>query len=80
MIRIFTNVNRQDVVLTYSSGQRFPKIEGKLVSVEASGRELNEFLSKHETPVVPNEGMVIAWHGRHARRALRTMRELFDAN
>lgn len=80
MLRILTNVGRQDVVLTYSSGQRFPKVEGRLVAVEAGGRELHELLTRQELPVVPNDGMVISWHGKHAGRALRALRELFDAD
>ncbi len=80
MLRIFTNVDRQDVVLTYSSGQRFPKVEGRLVSVEVGGRELHELLTHGELPVVPNDGMVISWHGKHARRALCRLREVFDAD
>ena len=78
MLRIYVNVNRQDVTLSFSVGQQFPKVEGRLISVEASGKELATFLAKSETPVNVTEGMVLSWHGKFAGRALQTMRELFD--
>ena len=78
MLKISVNVNKQDVALTYSAGQQFPKVDGRLISVEASGKELSAFLAKSETPVFQLDGMTITWRGKHAGRALRTMRELFD--
>lgn len=78
MLKIHVNVNRQDIVLSYSTGQQFPKVEGRLSCVEISGKELQAFLVRNGTPVVSNDGMVISWHGKHAGRALRSMRELFD--
>ncbi len=79
MIRIYVNINRQDVALSFSIGQRFPKVEGRLISVEASGKELVAFLAKNETPVNVTDGMVLSWHGKSVGRALRTMRELFES-
>jgi len=79
MLKISVNVNRQDAVLTYSAGQQFPKVEGRLISVEASGKELEAFLVRAEIPVNITAGMAITFHGKAAGRALRTMRELFDA-
>ena len=78
MLRIYVNVRKQDVTLCFSVGQQFPKVEGRLISVEASGKELAAFLAKTETPVNVNDGMTLSWHGKNAGRALRTMRELFE--
>lgn len=79
MLKIRINVSRQDVILSCSLGQQFPKVEGRLVSVEAGGRELQSFLARNSVPVLPNDGMVICWHGKHAGRAMTMMREMFDA-
>jgi len=79
MLKIYVNVNKQDVTLTYSVGQQFPKVEGRLIQVEASGKELAAFLAKSETPVNVVDGMALTWSGKGAGRALRAMREIFDA-
>jgi len=79
VIRIYININRQDVALSFSIGQQFPRVEGRLISVEASGKELAAFLAKNETPVNVTDGMVLSWHGKNAGRALRTMRVLFES-
>ena len=80
MLKVHVNANRQDVVLSYTMGQQFPKVEGRLVSVEVSGKELASFLEKNAVPLVHNVGMVIAWHGKHAGRALHRLRAVFDAD
>ena len=78
MIKIHANVNKHDVVICFSIGQQFPSAAGRLISVEASGKELAAFLAKSETPINLLDGMSLSWHGKHAGRALRAMRELFD--
>lgn len=79
MFKIHINVSKQDVVLRCSLDQRFPKVEGRLVSVEAAGKELQALLSRNSVPVFPNDGMVVSWHGKHAGRALTMVRELLAA-
>lgn len=77
MLKISVNFNQCDGVVSYSVGQRFPEVRGRLVSVEASGKELSAFLARQELPVFPVENMTIAWTGKHAGRALQVMREIF---
>lgn len=84
MIKIVVNVNRQDVTLTFTVGQAFPRVEGKLVSVEVSGRELQRLQERRlqddkELPLNLPDTACLTWHSPHAGRVLRELKELFDA-
>lgn len=72
------NVNKRDIVLSFSIGQAFPKVDGKLISVEVSGRELTKLLEVREISVSAIDNAFIAWHGKHAGRILKELRQLFD--
>jgi len=78
MLKIVANVNKQDVTYSYTVGQSFPKVEGKLISVELGGRELGKLLEKQEIPLCSVDNASLTWHGKHAGRVLKTLRELFD--
>lgn len=78
MIKIVVNVNRQDVTLTFTVGQAFPKVEGKLVSVEVSGRELQRLQDDKELPLNLPADACLTWNSPHAGRVLRELKELFD--
>ena len=78
MLKIVINVNKHDVTHTYTVGQSFPTIEGKLISVELSGKELVQLAKKTEIPICYVDNMSLIWHGRPAGRVLKDLRELFD--
>lgn len=83
MLKIVVNVNKQDVTLSYTAGQAFPRVEGKLISVELSGKELLRLQEKRqadeqELPLSLPDNACLTWHGRAAGRVLRDLRELFD--
>lgn len=74
MLKITTNHNHAVRVYSYTIGQNFPEIEGKLISVELSGNELKKYLETKEIPV--QETMHITWHDKHAGRVLKELREI----
>lgn len=78
MLKIIANHNRQDITYSFTVGQNFPDIQGKLISVEANGNELDKLLEVKEIPVNLVKGGYVIWHGRHAGSVLKILRELFD--
>lgn len=76
MIRIVTSVRRSPVTSTCSLGSVPAVIDGKLVSVEVSGKDLTLFAEATELPLRSVDGTGLTWHGRHAGRVLRTLRGL----
>lgn len=78
MLKIVANVNKQDVTHSYVQGQAFPKIDGKLISVELGGRELSKFFEKKEIPLCSTDNTSLTWRGPWAGRVLKELRELFD--
>jgi hypothetical protein len=74
MLKIITSHNKQDVTYTFTIGQNFPQIEGKLLSVELSGKELEKFLEVREVPV--NEMKCATWCNEYAGRVLKLLREI----
>lgn len=75
MVKIVANVNKQDVTVSWSLGQTFPHVEGKLISVEVGGMELVQLIAARGIPLNHTDS-VITWHGRMAGRTLRDLREL----
>jgi hypothetical protein len=78
MLKIFANVNRQDVTYSWSFGQVLPQVDGKLLRLEASGNELLRISGKKEIPVAAIDTSCIIWHGRNAGRILNLLREITD--
>lgn len=78
MLKIVVNINKQDTSVNWSVGQALPTIEGKLVSVEASGKELLKLQEGMEIPLNAVDTASITWHGRNAGRVLRVLRELLS--
>lgn len=72
MIKIFANLNKQDVVYSYSLGQPFPEILGKLLRVEINGNEL----LKLSIPLNSVDNVHCIWHGRNAGKILKRLREI----
>jgi len=78
VLKVIVNINRSDVVYARSLGQRLPDLEGKLISVEANGKELLALHERHPVPLNAVDTVSVTWHGRHAARALKTFRQIFD--
>lgn len=76
MLKIVTNHNKQDVTYSYTIGQTFPDVQGKLLRVEISGNELSQLLKEKEIPVCGVDGSYITWHGKQAGGILKLLREI----
>jgi hypothetical protein len=40
MLRIFANINKQDVIFSWTVGQNILEVNGKIIRIEASSAEL----------------------------------------
>lgn len=85
MVKIVSEYNGRGVMQSVVLGQAFPDVKGKLMSVEVNGRELARLLQKRAAddrpiplPQHQQETSFLTWHGRHAGRVLRELRELFE--
>jgi hypothetical protein len=76
MLKITTNHNRQDVVYTYTLGQTFPDVQGKLLQVELSGKELAKLVQEKEIPICAIDTSCLVWHGKQAGGILKMLREI----
>ncbi len=76
MLKIFTNHNKQDVTYSYTVGQVFPDIQGKLLRVEISGNELLRLNQEKEIPIYAIDTSCIIWHDRNAGRIVKMLREI----
>ena len=76
MLKIVSNHKKQDVTYTFTVGQTFPTVEGKLVRVELSGAELAKFIEKKEIPICGVDNSCLVWHGRAAGHVLKILREV----
>jgi hypothetical protein len=77
MLKIVVNHNKQDVIYSFTVGQTFPDVKGKLISVEVSGKELVKLMEKKEIPLCSSTNSFLIWHGRRAGTILQTLREIF---
>lgn len=76
MLKIVTNHKKQDITYSYTLGQVFPEVEGKLLQVELSGKELARFVQEKEIPICAIDTSCLVWHGRSAGRVLKILREI----
>lgn len=76
MLKIFTNHKKQDVTYSYTSGQVFPTIEGKLLRLELSGNELARLLQEKEIPICAIDTCYLIWHNKNAGHILKILREI----
>ena len=76
MLKIFTNHNKQDVTYSYTVGQTFPNVEGKLLRIELNGNELLRLLQEKEIPICAIDTSYLIWHDRNAGRILNLLREI----
>lgn len=77
MLKIYSNYNKQDVSYSFSIGQAFPDVKGKLLRIEMNGKELTKLMEVKEIPLVSVDNSSLVWHGKHASRVMRVLRELF---
>ncbi len=76
MLKIVTNHNKQDITYTYTIGQTFPDIQGKLLQVELSGKELARLVQEKEIPICAIDSSQLIWHGKGAGSVLKMLREI----
>jgi hypothetical protein len=76
MLKIFCNHNKQDVTYSYTVGQAFPDIQGKLLRLELSGNELAKLLQQKEIPLCAIDTSYLIWHDKNARHILKLLREI----
>ena len=77
MLKIVANHNKQDIIYSFTVGQTFPAVEGKLISVEVSGKELSKLMEKKEIPLCSVDNSSLIWHGKSAGSILKLLREIF---
>lgn len=78
MVRIVANHNKQDITHTFTMGQTFPDVQGKLISIEISGKELSKLMEKKEIPICAADSSYLVWHGKQAGGILKLLRELYQ--
>lgn len=78
MLKITCNHNKQDVTYTYTLGQTFPDVQGKLLQVELSGKELARLVQEKEIPLCAIDTSHLVWQGKHAGGVLKLLREIFN--
>ncbi len=78
MLKIVTNHNKQDITYAYSIGQTFPEIQGKLLQIELSGKELARLVQEKEIPICAIDSSQLIWHGKSAGSVLKMLREIFN--
>ncbi len=78
MLKIYSNHNKQDITYSFTMGQSFPKIEGKLLRVEINGAELQKLIEVKEIPLYKGKALYLVWNGKEAGRMLKVLREIFD--
>lgn len=72
-----TSHNKEYVFYSFTFGQTFPDIQGKLLQVELSGKELLRFFEHREIPICTIANSYLIWHGKSAGSTLKILREIF---
>jgi len=78
MLKIYSNHNKKDISYSFTMGQSFPDVQGKLLRIEINGNELSKLMEVKEIPLCSTDNSYLVWHGRHAGRILQTLREILD--
>ena len=76
MLKIVTNHNKQDVTYSFTIGQEFPEVQGKLLRVELNGQELQKLIKEKEIPICAIDNSYLIWHGKQAGGILKILREI----
>lgn len=77
MLKIYSNHNKLDICYNFTIGQTFPDVQGKLSHIEINGNELMSLLKIKDIPIYSPEKSYLIWHGRHAGRIMKVLREMF---
>jgi hypothetical protein len=79
MLKIYSNHNKQDVTYSFTIGQTFPDVKGKLLRIEINGKELSKLIEAWEVPLEfeSTDNPYLIWHGKQAGRVLKRLREMF---
>jgi hypothetical protein len=77
MVKIVANHNKHDIIYSYTVGQTFPNVEGKLIRIEVNGNELSKLMEKKEIPLCAADSSYLTWHGKQAGSILKLLREIF---
>ena len=78
MLKIITNHNKQNIVYSFSLGQIFPDVQGKLLQIELNGKELTKLVQEKEIPICAIDNSFITWNGRAAGRILKLLKEILN--
>ena len=76
MLKIITNHNKQDIVYSFTIGQTFPDIQGKLLRLELNGNELLKLIQEKEIPICAIDNSYLIWHDKNAGHILKILREI----
>lgn len=77
MLKIVCNYEKQEVTYSYTLGQTFPDVKGKLLRVEANGKELEKIRESKEIPLY-DQTVYLVWNGKHAGAILKIFRESLE--
>lgn len=77
MLKIFCNHEKQDITYSYTLGQAFPDVKGKLLRVEMNGKELDKLREIKEIPL-NDDAVYLAWNGKQAGHILKLFREVLE--
>lgn len=78
MVKIVSNHNKQEVTYSFTMGQTFPDVQGKLLSVEIGGKELAKLMEVKEIPICSAGTSILTWHGKQAGGILKMLREIMQ--
>lgn len=76
MLKITVNHNKEDITHTYTLGQTFPDVQGKLIQIELSGKELIKLLEVKEIPICSISACYLIWYGKPAGSILKILKEI----
>lgn len=76
VLKIIINHNKQDVIYSYTLGQTFPNIQGKLIQLELNGKELAKLLEQKEMPISSIDTSYLIWHGKAAGSILKLLKKI----
>lgn len=77
MLKIVCNHEKQEVTYSYTLGQTFPDVKGKLLRVEMSGKELDKLRETKEIPLY-DQTVHLVWQGKQAGHILKLFREALE--
>lgn len=77
MLKIYCNHNKQDITYSFTVGQTFPNVEGKLLCIEIGGKELAKLMEAKDIPLAHPDLSHLTWDGKQAGSVLKLLKEIF---